>query len=262
MELFSTLKFIIKKKKLNYTVYKNVSIGKNVNIGVGVIIYPNVVIGDNSNIGPYTIIGEPVNSFYKDDSGIVKRHNFAKTIIGANATIRSHSVIYEDVCIGDGFQTGHNVTIREKTSIGINCSIGTLCDIQDHVTIGNHVRVHSKVFMGQLAKIEDYVWIYPCVVLTNDPLPPMGNLKGVYIKKFAQIFASSTVLPGIVVGENAIIGAHSVVTKNVDDEMLVVGSPAKVKCCVRDVRDERGNCVYPWRDHLKEYRGYPWQTKD
>jgi acetyltransferase-like isoleucine patch superfamily enzyme len=68
-------------------------------------------------------------------------------------------------------------------------------------------------------------------------------------------------MPGIVIGKNALVGAHSVVTKDVADEMLVVGNPAKVRCSVRDIRDENGNQIYPWKDHLKEYRGYPWQTE-
>jgi serine acetyltransferase len=69
-------------------------------------------------------------------------------------------------------------------------------------------------------------------------------------------------MPGVVVGENALVGAHSVVTKNVDAEMLVLGNPARVKCSVRDIRDENGNQIYPWREYIKEYRGYPWQTNN
>jgi acetyltransferase-like isoleucine patch superfamily enzyme len=247
---------------VNSIIYNNVSIGINAKIGQGTIIYPNVVIGDNTFIGPYSIIGEPVGSFYSDALCEIENHDFKKTVIGPNSVIRSHSIIYEDVKIGEKFQSGHRITIREKTSIGINCSIGTLSDIQDHVLIGDYVRVHSNVFMGQLSKIEDFVWIYPSVVLTNDPRPPLGKLQGVLLKKYAQVFASSTILPGIIIGENALVGAHSVVTKNVDDEMLVVGNPAKVQCSIRDIKDKNGNQVYPWKDHLKEYRGYPWQIKE
>ena len=54
----------------------------------------------------------------------------------------------------------------------------------------------------------------------------------------------------------------SSITKDVADEMLVVGNPAKVRCNVREIRDENGNQIYPWKDHLKENRGYPWQRKD
>ena len=248
--------------KNNWIKYRDVTIGKNVNIGYGSIIYPNVVIGDNTFIGPYSILGEPTGSFYNENSASVEKHDFKKTIIGSNSVIRSHSIIYEDVEIGDGFQSGHRITIREKSILGINCSVGTLSDIQGSVSIGKYVRLHSNAHIGQHSIIEDYAWIYPYVVLTNDPHPPVYSPKGVTIKKYAVISTSSVIMPGIVIGENALVGAHSVVTKNVDDEMLVVGNPAKVRCSVRDIRDENGNQIYPWKDHLKEYRGYPWQIKE
>ena len=246
----------------NYLKYDNVTIGKDVVIGHGAIIYPNVTLGDNTIIGPYCTIGEPTGSFYNEHSAMVEKHDFKKTIVGANSVIRSHSVIYEDVEIGESFQTGHRVTIREKSSIGINCSVGTQTDILDNVKLGNFVRVHSSVFMGQYTVIEDYVWIYPYVALTNDRHPPVYNPQGVRIKEYAVVSTSSVILPGIVVGKNALVGAHSVVTKDVADEMLVVGNPAKVRCSVRDIKDENGNQIYPWKGHLKEDRGYPWQMKN
>jgi len=244
-----------------YLKYHDVTIGKNVIIGHGSIIYPNVVIGSHTFIGPYSTLGEPTASFYNENSGNVDKHDFRKTLIGPNSIIRSHSIIYEDVEIGEGFQSGHRVTIREKTRIGIKCSVGTQTDIQDNVKLGNYVRVHSSVFMGQYTVIEDFVWIYPYVALTNDQHPPVYNPRGVTVKEYAVIATSSVILPGIVIGKNALVGAHSVVTKDVADEMLVVGNPAKVRCSVRDIRDENGSQVYPWRDHLKEDRGYPWQIK-
>jgi acetyltransferase-like isoleucine patch superfamily enzyme len=242
--------------------YDNVTIGKDVVIGHGAIIYPNVTLGDNTIIGPYCTIGEPTGSFYSEHSAMVEKHDFKKTIIGANSVIRSHSIIYEDVKIGDGFQTGHRVTIREKSSIGIKCSVGTLSDIQGTVTVGKYVRLHSNAHIGQHSIIEDYAWIYPYVVLTNDQHPPVYVPRGVTIKEYAVVSTSSVILPGIVIGKNALVGAHSVVTKDVADEMLVVGNPAKVRCSVRDIKDENGNQIYPWKGHLKEDRGYPWQMKN
>jgi len=248
--------------KESYVKYDNVTIGKGVVIGHGAIIYPNVEIGDHTVIGPYSILGEPTGSFYGDMEGCVEKHDFKKTIIGAKSVIRSHSVIYENVAIGEEFQSGHRITIREKTHIGIKCSMGTLSDIQGEVNIGNYVRMHSNVHIGQHSIVEDFAWIYPYVVLTNDPHPPVYNPQGVTIKKYAVVSTSSVIMPGVVVGENALVGAHSVVTKNVDAEMLVLGNPARVKCSVRDIRDENGNPIYPWKDHLKEYRGYPWQSNN
>jgi acetyltransferase-like isoleucine patch superfamily enzyme len=110
--------------------------------------------------------------------------------------------------------------------------------------------------------VEDYVWIYPYVVLTNDPYPPLGNLKGVTVRKFAQIATFSVIMPGVEIGENALVGACTCVRKDVPPEQVIVGNPGVDKCSVRDLRDDKGNQIYPWKDHLKDYRGYPWQVKN
>jgi len=238
------------------TILKNVEIGDNVTIGKGALIYPNVKIGNNVFIGAYSIIGEPKLEFYKDIN-----HIFKQTSIGDNSIIRSHSIIYEDVNIGSDFQSGHHVTIREKTKIGDNCSVGTLSDLQGELSIGNFVRLHSNVHIGQFTIIEDYVWIYPYVVTTNDPYPPMGNLEGCRICKYAQIATGAIILPGKTIGENALVGAGAVVTKDVPSESISTGVPAKVVSSVRDVKDEEGKQVYPWKEFLTDYRGYPWQKE-
>ena len=235
----------------------NILIEDDVEIQSGTIINSNVIIEENTFIGANSIIGEPTMTYYKDKAN----HSNQPTIIKRNSIIRSGAIIYEDVNIGENFQSGHRITVREKTTIGNNCSLGTLCDLQGELTIGNYVRLHSNVHIGQLSCIKDYVWIYPYVVLTNDPYPPMGELKGVTVKEYAQIATAATILPGIVIGENALVGAGALIRKNVEAEQVVVGNPGKVICSVREIRNDRGETIYPWREHLKNFRGYPWQRK-
>ena len=107
--------------KDNAIVYEGAKIGNNTVIDVGAIIYPNVVIGDNCYIGPYCIIGSPTADYYKMNNN----HVFKETKIGDNSVIRSNTIIYEDCSIGYNFQTGHHVTIREKSIFGNNCSVVT-----------------------------------------------------------------------------------------------------------------------------------------
>lgn len=236
----------------------NAKIGTNVIIGKGTIIYDNVEIEDDTIIGPYCIIGEPTAPYYKNPNS----HVFKKTFIGRNSTIRSFTTIYEDVQIGTHFQTGHHAVIREKTKIGNHTSFGSFSEMPGNSTIGNYVRIHSKVMMSENNIIEDYVWIFPFVVLANVKHPPIGEFQITIIKEFAQIFANATVLPGITIGKNAIVGAGTLVTKDVPDEIMVVGNPGKAIKSVRDIKDEKGNQVYPWKDFLTENRGYPWQNID
>ena len=235
-------------------IYDNVKIHKNVKIGPYCIIYPNVEIGENTFIGPYCIIGEPCGSYYKEDN-----HEFCKTRIGKNSIIRSNTIIYEGNDIGEDFNTGHHVTIREFTKIGKKCSVGTLSDIQGKAEIGNYVRMHSNVHIGQFTKVKDYVWLFPYVIATNDMYPPMDKLKGCTINEYAIVTTGTILLPGVDVGENSLVAAGAVVSKDVKDETVVMGVPAKERCNVRDIRDEDGNQVYPWKEYLKEDRGYPWQ---
>ncbi len=243
-------------------------IGKNVEIGSGVIIKDDVVIGDNvkiddyarilngvtiganSYIGAFTTLGEP--GIYKPCSTI------GRTFIGENALIRSYSIIYHSNQIGNNFQTGHRVSIREKSEIGNNVRIGTVSDIQGHCKIGNYVNFHSNVHIGQKSVIEDFVWIFPYVVLTNDPTPPSNEMLGVTIKKFAAIATGTVVLPGIIVGEDALVGANTVVSKNVDDKTIVVGNPMKVIGDVGKIKNKvTGKSAYPWKFNFD--RGMPWE---
>lgn len=239
----------------NCFISKKAQIGQNVKIGEGVVIYDNVEIEDNSFIGPYSIIGEPKASFYREPE-----HSFSKTAIGKNAIIRSFTTIYEDVTIGDFFQTGHHAVIRENNTIGNCTSFGSFSELPSHSKIGNYVRIHSKVMLSERNFIEDFVWIFPFVVITNVKHPPIGDFQQTHIREYAQIFSHAVLLPGITIGKNAIIGAGTIVTKDVADERLIVGNPGKDIKSIREIKDDHGNFVYPWKDYLIENRGYPWQN--
>jgi acetyltransferase-like isoleucine patch superfamily enzyme len=186
-------------------------------------IYENTNLGHNFNIGLYVIIGHPPRG---------KSEGELKTIIGANAVIRSHTIIYAGNTIGDNFQTGHNVMIREENKIGNNVSIGTSTVIEHHVIIENKVRIHSKAFIPEYSILEEGCWIGPNVVLTNalHPLCPKVPecIKGPTIKKNAKIGANATLMPDIVIGEGALVGSGSVVVKDVPPGVVVAGNPAKI----------------------------------
>jgi acetyltransferase-like isoleucine patch superfamily enzyme len=149
------------------------------------------------------------------------------------------------------------VTIREKAVIGNNVSIGTLSDIQGNCKIGNYVRLHSNVGIGQLSLIDDFVWIFPCVVLTNDPTPPSENFVGVHVHSFAIVATGSIIMPGLDLGQDCLIGAGAIVTKSIEPYAVAVGNPAKTISDVRMIKNKiTGEPVYPWREHFGNYM--PW----
>lgn len=119
--------------------------------------------------------------------------------------------------------------------IGEECNIGTMVEIRKDVKIGNRVKIQSFVFIPEGITIEDDVFIGPHVCFTNDKFPrsywPSDDLETL-VKRGASIGASAVILPGLVIGKHTMVGAGSVVTKNVPDYVMVVGNPArKVKWC-------------------------------
>ena len=229
-------------------------IGKNVRIGDRTIVYDNVVIGDNTIICNDCVIGEPLNSYYSEWD----EYENPETVIGGNSLIRSHTIIYAGNIIGDYFQTGHRVTVRENTVLGSHCSLGTLDDIQGHSRFGDYCRLHSNVHIGMRSTLGNFVFVYPYVVFTNDPTPPSDICFGPTVGDFSQIATGSVLLPGVKIGKHCLVGAGSSVTKDVPDYQLVLGTPAKVIKDVREIRDrETGEPHYPWP--LRFERNMPWQ---
>jgi acetyltransferase-like isoleucine patch superfamily enzyme len=155
-----------------------------------------------------------------------------ETVLGSGAYVRSHTVIYAGNIIGNGFQTGNKANIRELNRIGDNVSVGTLSVIEHHVEIGNNVRIHSQAFIPEFSILEDDTWLGPNVVLTNAKYPlsqdVKRSLKGPWIKRGAKIGANATILPGVVVGENVLVGAGAVVVKDIPDGVVVAGNPARI----------------------------------
>jgi acetyltransferase-like isoleucine patch superfamily enzyme len=192
-------------------------------------IYPRVKLGRDANISDYVIIGEPPRG----------KGGKLKTTIGARAVIRSHSVIYAGNVIGNDFQTGHGVLLREENQIGNNVSIGSHSIVEHHVTIGNNVRLHSNVFVPEYSVLEDDCWLGPNVVITNARYPQSRNakenLRGAMIKRGAKIGANATLMPGVVIGENALVGAGAVVVRDVLKGAVVVGNPARVIKQIQDI---------------------------
>ena len=156
-----------------------------------------------------------------------------KAILGKNSLIRKGTIIYRGVKIGDGFQAGHNALIREKCKIGNNVSVGSGSIIEHSVLIGDQVRLHSGCFIPEHTVIESGAWLGPCVTITNSKFPNRPDskllLQGVKICTGAIIGANVTLLPGVVIGANSLVGAGSVVTKNIPPNVIAFGNPAKVK---------------------------------
>jgi acetyltransferase-like isoleucine patch superfamily enzyme len=197
-------------------------------------IYGKTTIGRDSRILENVILGYPdrqILDVIRSSNTRIEDYQYEGTHIGENAVIRANTAIYCNVRIGKSFQTGHNVLIRENTSIGDSVGVGTNAVIEGNTRIGNNVNIQSNVFIPAGSIIEDFVFIGPNAVLTNDKYPPRrkGNeLKGPILKRGVSIGANAVILPGVEIGEGSIVAAGALVTRDVPAWKLAIGSPARI----------------------------------
>ena len=157
----------------------------------------------------------------------------SKAIIEASADVAPSAVI------GDGGRVWHLAQVRENAVLGLGCIIGRGAYIGSGVTMGDHCKVQNYALVYEPAVLGDGVFIGPAAVLTNDTYPrainPDGSLKsghdweavGVTVREGASLGARSVCVAPVVIGKWAMVGAGAVVTKDVADYALVVGSPAR-----------------------------------
>ena len=196
------------------------------------IVGPNVELGAGSVVGPYAVIGLAPRG---------KQDGELPLVIGPGAVIRTGTTIYAGSRIGARLQTGQGASIREDNVIGDDVSVGTHASIESGNRIGSRVRVHTGCFL-ELTTIEDDVFLGPHVVFTDDPHPMcpayLDCVRGGVVRRGARIGANSTILPGVEIGSEALVGAGSVVRKAVPARAVWAGNPAvevkdeltKLKC--------------------------------
>jgi acetyltransferase-like isoleucine patch superfamily enzyme len=204
------------------TVERDVSLGNEVRIGQNSIIKENVTIGENVVIFPNVYVGR-------------------NTRIGDGSIIQYGAFIEHDCNIGKHCRIGTNAVLRRETNIGDHSIFGSLSASEGKNWIGNHVLIHSQCHLTTGIIIEDWVFIAPLFVGANDPKMLHGRRhvekfvpKGPHIKFGSGIAVNVTLLPGVVIGRESIIGAASLVTRDVPDFSVAYGVPARAAKSVED----------------------------
>lgn len=222
-------------------------IGNNVTFGAYCVIEAGVVIDDDVVIHPHVVIaagvhvgagvevfpGAYLGKVPKGAGALARPLVFEPRLeIGARCAIGPHAVIYYDVVIGAGSLIGDAASIREQTRIGERC------------VIGRHVTINYNVHIGDRTKVMDHTWLAGNMTLGSDVFVSGGVLTandnqlgsegyeeariiGPHICDGAKIGLGAKLLPGIVIGERAIVAAGAVVTRDVAPDTVVVGVPAR-----------------------------------
>ena len=158
----------------------------------------------------------------------------AQPLIDPTAEVSSKATV------GEGTRIWHHAQVREGAQIGQNCTLGKGVYVDFDVTIGDNVKIQNGCFVYHGVTLEDGVFLGPGVILTNDKLPrainPDGSLKNegdwdvgrILVKRGTSLGAGAVVLPDVIIGAFAMVGAGTVVTKDVPDHGLIVGNPARL----------------------------------
>ncbi len=227
---------------------EGVKIGKGCVIGHHVTIHKDTVIGDYVRIDDGTVIGKkPMKAVI---SATTSDQELPPCTIGSNCILGTHVVIYRGSEIGDKVLIADLSTVRENVKIGNYTIVGRGVAIENFCTIGKYVKLETNVYITAYSEIGDRVFVAPCVATSNDNFvgrteERFKHFKGVIAKKGARIGVNSTILPGKVIGEDTLVAAGALVTKDTPPKKIVAGVPAKV---FRDVPPEQLLENQGWKD--------------
>jgi acetyltransferase-like isoleucine patch superfamily enzyme len=198
------------------------------------IVYPGTVLGTGVKVLENAVVGkQPTLS----PRSTATREPLPPAVIGDGTIVSTSAIVFAGTTIGDRVILGDQSCVRERVQIGNDVVVGRGSLIENDTTIGSMTKIQADAYITAYSTLEEHVFIAPCVVTTNDNWmgrteKRFGNIKGPTIRRGARIGGGAILCPGIEIGEEAFVGAGSVVTKNVPPRVVVVGSPARV---LRDV---------------------------
>jgi acetyltransferase-like isoleucine patch superfamily enzyme len=215
----------------NYCVIeKNVTIGKDCSFGHNVVVHEGTVIGSSVRIDDNTVIGkQPLRSkrsIFKSDKV------YLPAVIGDECLIGAQVVVYTGCEIANNVLVADSAAVREDVKIGEYTIVGRSCTVENFTTIGRKCKLETNSYITAYSVLEDFCFIAPGVVTTNDNYlgrteERFKHFKGVTIRKGGRVGGGAVILPGLEIGEDAIVAAGAIVTKNVPARKIFAGVPAK-----------------------------------
>jgi acetyltransferase-like isoleucine patch superfamily enzyme len=208
----------------------NVRIGAGCRIGHHVVIHDDTVIADHVRIDDHASLGKrPMKAA---NSATTKEQELPPLTVGELAIVGTGVVLYRGAAIEGKVLMADLCTIRENVTIGRGTIVGRGVTVENFCTVGRYCKLESECYITAYSTLEDRVFIAPGVVTSNDnyvgrTAERFKHFKGVTVRRGGRVGAGVVTLPGVVIGEDALVAAGSVVTRDVPARTVVVGSPAK-----------------------------------
>jgi acetyltransferase-like isoleucine patch superfamily enzyme len=209
-------------------VHEGVSVGAGGVIGAGAVLHPGTVLGEQCLVEDGAVLGKRPR--LRPGSSAEGSHGPLQ--VGNGVTICCGAVVYAGATLGQDVIIGDHAQVRERTVVGERTVLGRGSTIDFDTRVGARVSIQTMVYLTAAALVEDDVFIGPGVTTTNDDSMdrhPRGEpLHGPVLRRACRIGAAATLTPGVIIGEEAFVGAGAVVTRDVAARDIVVGVPARV----------------------------------
>jgi UDP-2-acetamido-3-amino-2,3-dideoxy-glucuronate N-acetyltransferase len=207
-----------------------VRLGTQCKLGNHVVIHADTIVGNDVRIDDHASLGKlPMKAA---NSATTKEQDLPPLTVGDTSIVGTGVVLYRGASIDGKVLMADLSTVRENVTIGRGTIVGRGVTIENFCSVGRYCKLESESYLCAYSTLEDRVFVAPGVVTSNDNFvgrtqERFKHFKGVTVKKGGRIGACSVTLPGVVVGEDALVAAGSTVTKDVEPRMLVMGKPAR-----------------------------------
>lgn len=208
----------------------DVRIGAGCRIGHHVVIREGTVVGDTVRIDDHASLGK--HPMKAANSATTKEQQLPPLTVGDLCIVGTGVVLYRGAAIDAKVLMADLATIRENVTIGRGTIVGRGVTVENFCAVGRYCKLESECYITAYSTLEDRVFIAPGVVTSNDNFvgrtqERFKHFKGVTVKKGGRVGAGTVTLPGVTIGEDALVAAGSTVTKDVEPRMIVMGKPAR-----------------------------------
>lgn len=208
----------------------NVTIGKGCKLGHHVVIREGTVVGDTVRIDDHASLGK--HPMKAANSATTKEQELPPLTVGELCIVGTGVVLYRGAAIDAKVLMADLATIRENVTIGRGTIVGRGVTVENFCSVGRYCKLESECYVTAYSTLEDRVFVAPGVVTSNDNFvgrtqERFKHFKGVTVKKGGRIGAGTVTLPGVTIGEDALVAAGSTVTKDVEPRTIVMGKPAR-----------------------------------